>query len=141
MFSNTGDLVPTKVEEPLSPAATPSKAEPVRVLVADDQADVREALRLLLKAEGYSIQAVSTPGAALEAVQTAEFDLMLMDLNYQRDTTSGREGMDLLSRIQSVDNRLPIVVMTAWEAWNLRWKPCGGAPLISSRNHGTIRAC
>jgi DNA-binding NtrC family response regulator len=107
-------MVPTKVEEPVSPGATVSKTEPVRVLVADDQADVREALRLLLKAEGYSIEAVSTPGAALEAVQTAEFDLMLMDLNYQRDTTSGREGMDLLSRIQSVDSRLPIVVMTAW---------------------------
>lgn len=106
--------MPTKVEEPVSTATATVKTEPVRILVADDQADVREALRLLLKAEGYSIETVSTPGSALEAVQTNEFDIMLMDLNYQRDTTSGQEGMDLLKSIQSVDPRLPIIVMTAW---------------------------
>jgi len=104
--------VPTKVEEVASPA--PARTEPLRILVADDQADVREALRLLLKAEGFSTEIVSHPTAALEAVQTGEFDVMLMDLNYQRDTTSGREGMDLLSRIQAVDSKLPVVVMTAW---------------------------
>jgi DNA-binding NtrC family response regulator len=86
----------------------------VRILVADDQADVREALRLLLKAEGYVAETVSSPAAALEAVQTNEFDIMLMDLNYQRDTTSGQEGIDLLSRLQSADSKLPIIVMTAW---------------------------
>jgi len=86
----------------------------MRVLVADDQADVREALRLLLKAEGFTTETVSSPGAALEAVQTNEFDVMLMDLNYQRDTTSGQEGIDLLSRLQSADSKLPIIVMTAW---------------------------
>ena len=106
--------MPTKVEEPVSTATATVKTEPVRILVADDQADVREALRLLLKAEGYSIETVSTPGSAIEAVQTNEFDIMLMDLNYQRDTTSGQEGMDLLKSIQSVDARLPIIVMTAW---------------------------
>jgi DNA-binding NtrC family response regulator len=82
--------------------------------VADDQADVREALRLLLKAEGYTTETVSSPAAALEAVQTNEFDIMLMDLNYQRDTTSGQEGIDLLSRVQSADSKLPVIVMTAW---------------------------
>jgi DNA-binding NtrC family response regulator len=82
--------------------------------VADDQADVREALRLLLKAEGFSTEIVSNPGAALEAVQSNEFDVVLMDLNYQRDTTSGKEGMDLLTRIQAADSSVPIVVMTAW---------------------------
>ncbi len=102
----------TKAQELIS--STTLKPEPVRVLIADDQADVREALRLLLKAEGFTTETVSTPGAALEAVQTNEFDIMLMDLNYQRDTTSGQEGMDLLSRIQSADSRLPVVVMTAW---------------------------
>jgi DNA-binding NtrC family response regulator len=104
--------VSTKTEELVS--ATPARVEPVRVLVADDQADVREALRLLLKAEGYSAEVVSNPAAALEAVQSNEFDILLMDLNYQRDTTSGREGMDLLARIQCVDGKLPVVVMTAW---------------------------
>ena len=91
-----------------------SKNESVRVLVADDQADIREALRLLLKGEGYATEVVSNPNAALEAVQTNEFDIMLMDLNYQRDTTSGKEGMDLLARIQAADGKLPVVVMTAW---------------------------
>lgn len=104
--------MPTKTEEVASPAAV--RTEPLKILVADDQADVREALRLLLKAEGFATEIVSHPTAALEAVQTAEFDVMLMDLNYQRDTTSGREGMDLLSRIQAVDSKLPVVVMTAW---------------------------
>src|SRR5215831_2388533 len=95
-------------------SAAESKKEAVRVLVADDQADIREALRLLLKAEGYATEVVNNPNAALEAVQTNEFDIMLMDLNYQRDTTSGKEGMDLLARIQAADGKLPVVVMTAW---------------------------
>ncbi len=103
----------TKAQEFLS--ATAAKTEPARILVADDQADIREALRLLLKAEGYATETVSSPAAALEAVQSNEFDVMLMDLNFQRDTTSGQEGIDLLTRIQSAaDNKLPIIVMTAW---------------------------
>ena len=72
-----------------------AKKQPVRILVADDQADVREALQLLLKAEVMPFrQTVSTPGAALQAVVSGDFDIMLMDLNYQRDTTSGQEGME-----------------------------------------------
>ena len=104
-----------KTEE-IGRAVSPAlpRVEQARVLIADDQADVREALRLLLKAEGYVTEAVSSPAAALEAVQSNEFDVMLMDLNYQRDTTSGQEGMELLSRVQSADSRLPVVVMTAW---------------------------
>ena len=85
-----------------------------RVLVADDQPDVREALRLLLKAEGYSTEAVDNPNAIVKAVEGQDFDLLLMDLNYARDTTSGREGLDLLERLQNVDDTLPVVVMTAW---------------------------
>ena len=103
----------TKAEE-IDVVANAAKPEPVRILIADDQADVREALRLLLKAEGYAIETVSNPAAALESVMTGDFDVMLMDLNYQRDTTSGKEGMDLLTRVQAADSRLPIVVMTAW---------------------------
>jgi DNA-binding NtrC family response regulator len=85
-----------------------------RVLIADDQPDVREALRLLLKSEGYEIQAVATPADLLSALETRDFDLVLMDLNYARDTTSGQEGLDLLARIQLMDGALPVVVMTAW---------------------------
>ena len=85
-----------------------------RVLVADDQRDVLEALRLLLKPEGYSIETASSPSAALRALETADFDVALMDLNYTRDTTSGQEGLDLLTRIAAIDPTLPVIVMTAW---------------------------
>jgi DNA-binding NtrC family response regulator len=85
-----------------------------RILIADDQADVLEALRLLLKGEGYEAESVSSPAAVLKALETRDFDAALIDLNYARDTTSGLEGLDLLSRIQAADNSLPVVVMTAW---------------------------
>jgi DNA-binding NtrC family response regulator len=96
-------------------AAPPQvQAAKPRVLVADDQADVREALRLLLKAEGYIIETANNPAALLDALQIHNFDVVLMDLNYQRDTTSGQEGIDLLSHIQALDSKPPVVVMTAW---------------------------
>ncbi len=84
------------------------------LLIADDQHDVREALRLLLKSEGYRTETVSSPAAVLAAVDAKDFDAVLIDLNYTRDTTSGQEGLDLLSRIQALDSTLPVVVMTAW---------------------------
>jgi len=90
-----------------------------RLLVADDQPDVIEALRLLLKGEGYEIETASSPRAVVEAVQAREFDLVLMDLNYARDTTSGAEGLDLLSRLRDTDATLPVVVMTAWASLDL----------------------
>src|SRR5215216_3731141 len=85
-----------------------------RILIADDQADVLEALRLLLKGEGYKIETVSAPAAIIESLEDRDFDVLLMDLNYARDTTSGQEGLDLLSRLQKLDSSLPVVVMTAW---------------------------
>ncbi|HXZ18796.1 MAG TPA: sigma-54 dependent transcriptional regulator [Candidatus Acidoferrales bacterium] len=91
-------------------SATPAP----RVLVADDQADVREALRLLLKGEGMESDSVASPNAVVTAMDTREYDAILMDLNYTRDTTSGQEGLDLLSRIQATDSALPVIVMTAW---------------------------
>ena len=83
-------------------------------LIADDQTDVLTALRLLLKGAGYQTEAVTSPTAVLNAIQERDFDVVLMDLNYARDTTSGREGLDLVSRIQALDHTLPVVVMTAW---------------------------
>ncbi|HEY0800899.1 MAG TPA: sigma-54 dependent transcriptional regulator, partial [Steroidobacteraceae bacterium] len=91
-----------------------STTHPYRVLLADDQADIRDALRLLLKREGYETQAVASPAEALAAIESREFDAVLMDLNYARDTTSGQEGLDLLTSIQMVDSTLPLIVMTAW---------------------------
>jgi DNA-binding NtrC family response regulator len=90
-----------------------------RFLVADDQPDVREALRLLLKGEGFDVTAVASPAAVETALESREFDAVLMDLNYTRDTTSGEEGLDLLSRIRRMDGTLPVVVMTAWGSLDL----------------------
>jgi sigma-B regulation protein RsbU (phosphoserine phosphatase) len=92
---------------------------PPRVLIADDQADLLDALRLLLKGEGMQMEAVTSPDAALDALTSAPYDLLLMDLNYTGDTTSGTEGMDLLSRVQEIDNSLPVVVMTGWGSVDL----------------------
>jgi DNA-binding NtrC family response regulator len=87
---------------------------PPQILVADDQPDVREALRLLLKGEGYVIATAASPAAVLAAVQKNDFDAVLLDLNYARDTTTGREGLELVSELQALDATLPAVVMTAW---------------------------
>ncbi len=89
-------------------------AASARILVADDQPDVLEALRLLLKSEGYQIDTVKSPAAVLRAVEARDFALVLIDLNYARDTTSGEEGLDLLDKLQNLDANLPVVVMTAW---------------------------
>jgi phosphoserine phosphatase RsbU/P len=90
-----------------------------RVLIADDQADLLDALRLLLKGDGMQMEAVTSPDAALAAISARPYDLLLMDLNYTGDTTSGTEGMDLLSRVQAVDSTLPVVVMTGWGSVDL----------------------
>jgi len=85
-----------------------------RVLIADDQPDVLEALRLLLKGEGLQIELATSPSGVLQALESRDFDVVIMDLNYTRDTTSGEEGLDLLTRIQAMDSMLPVIVMTAW---------------------------
>jgi DNA-binding NtrC family response regulator len=90
-----------------------------RVLIADDQQDIRESLRLLLKNEGFEPQLAASPADVLAAIEAREFDAVLMDLNYTRDTTSGQEGLDLLSRIQALDSSLPVIVMTAWSSIEL----------------------
>jgi DNA-binding NtrC family response regulator len=87
---------------------------PLPILVADDQSDVIEALRLLFKSHGLAVQAVTSPEAVIGAVKARQFGCALIDLNYSRDTTSGREGLQLLSRLREVDGDLPVVVMTAW---------------------------
>lgn len=90
-----------------------------RTLIADDQPDVLAALRLLLKSAGYQTESADSPKAVLDAVKNQNFDVVLMDLNYARDTTSGKEGLDLISRIQAEDQTLPIVAMTAWGSVDL----------------------
>ncbi len=92
---------------------------PLPILIADDQRDVLEALRLLLKGEGLACMLVDQPEAALEAARTREFGVALIDLNYTRDTTSGAEGLELLARLRALDPGLPVVVMTAWGSVDL----------------------
>jgi CheY-like chemotaxis protein len=75
-----------------------------RILVADDQPDVLEALRLLLKPEGFDLETASSPAGVLQAIEARDYDVLLLDLNYARDTTSGQEGLDLLQRIQALDS-------------------------------------
>jgi DNA-binding NtrC family response regulator len=105
------DMSTTALSSMTMPGSSTSAA---RLLIADDQRDVLEALRLLLKPEGFAIEVVTSPSGVLDALQSREFDAVLIDLNYTRDTTSGREGLDLLSRIQAADSTLPVIVMTAW---------------------------
>ena len=90
-----------------------------KILVADDQPDLIDALRLLLKREDIHVDSAGSPEAALSAIAAGSFDLLLMDLNYTTDTTSGREGIDLLSRVQALDHELPIVIMTGWGSVDL----------------------
>lgn len=90
-----------------------------RILIADDQKDVLEALRLLLKGEGYDVQSASSPAGVVKAIESHDFDVVLIDLNYSRDTTSGREGLDLLNHIKTIDESLPVIVMTAWGSIDL----------------------
>lgn len=90
-----------------------------RILIADDQADVLAALRLLLKGERFTIDTASSPAGVLKALESQEFDVVLIDLNYARDTTSGSEGLDLLAKIKAKDPALPVVVMTAWGSVDL----------------------
>src|SRR5213592_717750 len=97
-----------------APAPRAPKPDVAAILIADDQPDVLEALRLLLKGEGFAIEAAASPAQVLAALEAREFAAVLMDLNYARDTTSGQEGLDLLARLREIDPSLPVVVMTAW---------------------------
>jgi len=107
-------------------AATP------RILIADDQRDVLEALRLLLRPEGFEIEAVGSPDAVLDAASNNDFDVALLDLNYTRDTTSGDEGLELLGKLRALEPGLPIVVMTAWGSIDLAVEAmrCGARDFI-----------
>jgi DNA-binding NtrC family response regulator len=104
------DLTPAPSRAPTSPDVL----HKARILVADDQPDVLQALRLLLKAEGCEIDTATSPAGVLTAVDARDFDVALIDLNYARDTTSGQEGLSLLTRLQALDTPMPVIVMTAW---------------------------
>ncbi len=94
--------------------AIPNKEEPIRVLVADDQAHILEAVELLLRPQGIRVDCARSPQLLLDSLSDCDYDVLLIDLNYTRDTTSGEEGLDLLARIHDFDAGLPVIVMTAW---------------------------
>jgi phosphoserine phosphatase RsbU/P len=91
-----------------------SQSDAARVLIADDQVPVLDALQLLLKSHGYCTEAVSDPSQVLPALESDPFDLVLMDMNYERDTTAGDEGLELVSEIRARNQNVPVLVMTAW---------------------------
>src|SRR6266700_7095046 len=97
-------------------AVAPAKDrhERPRILAADDQQHVLEALELLLRPQGYDVETARSPALVRDALATGSYDALLIDLNYTRDTTSGREGLDLLSEIVALDSTVPVIVMTAW---------------------------
>ncbi len=107
-------MMAEQTSAPPRPAVSPDTLNRARILIADDQADVLQALRLLLKAEGCEIETSTSPAGVLAAVDARDFDVALIDLNYARDTTSGEEGLTLLSRLQQLDTPMPVIVMTAW---------------------------
>jgi DNA-binding NtrC family response regulator len=103
-----------KPHEAMNAAVLTRTATKPRILAADDQQHILEAIELLLKPQGYRVDSVRSPELAREALTSEQYDAVLIDLNYTRDTTSGREGLDLLSQIVAQDSSLPIIVMTAW---------------------------
>ena len=107
------DAVVIRERHPVTPSETG------RVLIADDQMDVLDALQILLRASCLETEVVTNPAHVLRALETGQFDAVLMDLNYARDTTSGGEGLELVSQIRSMDSLLPVVVMTAWSSVDL----------------------
>src|SRR5438477_12930048 len=103
----------TRTEE--VPVTAPKAADKrPRILAADDQQHVLEAIELLLRPQGYEVETARSPALVREALTTGSYDALLIDLNYTRDTTSGREGLDLLSEVVAMDNTTPVIVMTAW---------------------------
>ena len=106
-FIFTVSLIPSMNE------SNPSGRE-LNILVVDDQQDVRQALSLLLSGEGYGVLTAESPAAALETMNERRFGLVLFDMNYSRDTTSGAEGLALLESLIEVDDSIPMVAMTAW---------------------------
>src|SRR3982751_3343000 len=96
------------------PQTTSIVPSQMRILICDDQPDVLEALRFLLKRDGYKTESAESPRQALQLLETRDYDAAIIDLNYTRDTTSGGEGLDLLARMQAIDSMLPVIVMTAW---------------------------
>ena len=98
----------------LSAGLAQSASKSPRILAADDQQHILEAIELLLKPQGYEVDVVRSPELAREALASSSYDAVLIDLNYTRDTTSGQEGLGLLSDIVAIDSTLPVIVMTAW---------------------------
>ena len=106
--------ISAKPHEISIPAALTKTAHNPRILAADDQQHILEALELLLKPQGYKVDVVRSPELVRDALAGTQYDAVLVDLNYTRDTTSGREGLDLLSYLVAQDSTLPVIVMTAW---------------------------
>ncbi len=104
------------IEEATADRSVKGAAEQPRVLVADDQAHILDALELLLGPQGYTVDKAVSPRSVIESMASESYDALLIDMNYTRDTTSGQEGLDLLAEIASYGSRVPVIVMTAWSS-------------------------
>jgi len=143
---------PQAMEASTVPETYPGAPPTARVLVADDQPQILEAIRLLLKGCGFSTEVVTQPAHVLRALAEHPFDIVLLDLNYSRDTTAGEEGLELVSQIRSKDKLLPVLVMTAWGsvdlaveamqrgAWDFVQKPWDNRQLLQKLHHLLSRA-
>src|SRR5580658_7568470 len=98
----------------LAEAATSSASQSPCLLVADDQPHILDAIELLVRPQGYRVERARSPQMVLDALLSGSYDALLIDLNYTRDTTSGKEGLDLLAQVTALDAQLPVIVMTAW---------------------------
>ncbi len=119
MLSGPQGAFPKAMETMALATAKQTEMAAARVLVADDQTPVLDALNILLKSHGYQTEGVTQPERVLQAVKSGEFDVVLLDMNYTRDTTAGGEGLDLVSQIHAQDENLPLLVMTAWGSVDL----------------------
>jgi DNA-binding NtrC family response regulator len=111
------------------------------ILIADDHTDVRQALSLLLRDCGYEVATAASPAEALSALRRSPPDLVLLDLNYQRDTTSGAEGLALLKQVRAQHRELPVVILTGWATVSLAVAAMQLGPRTSSRSPGRTRVC
>ena len=109
---------------------------PYRILIGDDQPAVLDALKMLFRSEGFEVETARSPNVILESLSMREYEMLLLDLNYARDTTSGREGLDLIKKIKEADNHVPIIVMTAWATIDIWIPPLRTAMIAISARRG-----
>ena len=134
-------MVRTEQIDLVQPSASSASQTPC-LLVADDQPHILDAIELLVRPEGYHVDRARSPQMVLDALRSGSYDALLIDLNYTRDTTSGKEGLDLLAQVTALDAQLPVIVMTAWANVQVAVEAMRDAVRgILFKSHGRMRGC